>query len=176
MTAIDIFLYMFRAVTYLRVFDKTRYLISMILQVFTDIIPFLIITIFWVLMFTFITLALHRMDEEQTQKRSFFFPVFVVTYLRGLGELSVDDYDTYDFIVFFLSTIVVTMAIFNLLIAIIGNTYEEVKNNREYFDLKEKLEIISDFDNFLNKIGFNKKHKDDFGHQIIAFHPEQEEG
>ena len=174
--ALDIFLYMFRGLTYMRVFDQTRYLISMILQVFSDMISFLIIVIFWVVMFTLISLVLHKLDEEEVEERNSFFPVFTKMYMTAMGELGVDDNNTYDWIVFFIFTIIVTMAIFNLLIAIIGNTYEEVKTNRDYFDLKEKLEIISDFDNFLNKIRFNKKKKEKFHHMIVAFHPESENG
>ena len=119
---------------------------------------------------------LHKLDEEVVEERNSFFPVFTKMYMTAMGELGVDDNNTYDWIVFFIFTIIVTMAIFNLLIAIIGNTYQEVKTNREYFDLKEKLEIISDFDNFLNKIRFNKKKKEKFHHMIVAFHPESENG
>jgi WD40 repeat protein len=173
--AVNIFCYMFRAITYLRVYGPTRYLVSMVLQVFVDMGSFLIITTFWVLMFTFILKALRGMDDEYDPARSDFIKVLLEVFQACLGQYNTDNYVWYDWVVFPFLTIMVTSAIFNLLIAIINNTYEEVRMNREYFDLREKLEIITDFDNFLSKIGFNKVKCEIFNYQMVAFHPEMED-
>ena len=173
--ALNIFCYMFRAITYLRVYGPTRYLVSMVLQVFIDMGSFLIITTFWIFMFTFILMALRGMDEEYDPKRRDFVNVLLEVFQACLGQYGTDEYVWYDWVVFPFLTIMVTIALFNLLIAIINNTYDEVRDNREYFDLREKLEIITDFDNFLSKIGFNNKKSNTFHYQMVAFHPELED-
>ena len=172
MIAIDVFLYMFRGITYLRIFDGTRYLVAMILRVFTDMISFLIISILWVVMFSLIFKVLHRLDEEPKPERSEFWKLFIHVFLLANAEFQSDDYTTIDWIVCVLAVFIVTLAIFNLLIAIIGNTYEWVKENRDYFDIKEKLAIITDFDNFLHQIGFNKKKSSFFSYMVMAYYPE----
>lgn len=180
--AVAISLNMFRGITYLRIFDRTRYLIAMTFRVFTDMISFLTITLFWIITFSFVIFVLRKREYhveleeiEDEEGRHDFFKIFVMCYTSAMGEFDTQGYVYYDWIVFFVSSIMITMAVFNLLIAIIGDTYSEVKANMVFFDLKEKLEIIADFDNFLHKIRFNKKKNKSFSHMIVSFHPEIEE-
>ena len=170
---LDIIFFFFRGITYLRIFKQTRYLISMILRVYLDIIAFMLVLGLFVLGLGMIALQLSFLRDDD--KKLTFLKAIEICYLLALGDF--DSWDTktepYDFVEFIIFTIILTLVMLNLLIAIISNAYEEVKQERDYFDLKEKLGIISDFENFLHKLMRRKSHPEHYKYQIIGYYPTQ---
>lgn len=136
---LDIIFFFIRGITYLRIFKQTRYLISMILRVFFDIVAFLVILFLFIIGLSMIAQQISFIDDNE-DKNLTFRQAITFSYLLALGEFS--DWEpksnVFGLIEFVVMTIILTLVMLNLLIAIISNAYEEVKAEREYFDLKEK--------------------------------------
>lgn len=170
----DILFYFFRGITYLRIFDQTRYLISMILKVFSDIVSFVAIMFIIIIAVSLISINVSALKGETPES---FGPYFSGTYLLILGSFDTSNFnDVADWVFFMLRTICMTLVLLNLLIAIISNAYEEVKERKEFFDIKEKLSIISDFENFMSKILRRISTIPHYKYQIVAFYSEKESG
>ena len=168
----DILFYFLRGITYLRIFKQTRYLISMILKVFIDMLSFITILFLFMVATSMISMNIGQLRGETED----FSKAFITTYLLALGEFQgLEEKNTLvEWIQFIVSTIIFTLVLLNLLIAIISNTYEEVKEQREFFDLKEKLGIISDFENFLCKLLRRPVNSDHYKYQLIAYYHDKE--
>ena len=168
----DIFFYFLRGITYLRIFKQTRYLISMILKVFFDMLSFLIILFLCMAAISMVSMNLKLLRDEEAD----FETSFIDVYLLALGEFrTLETTDTLiEWIQFIVTTIVMTLVLLNLLIAIISNTYEEVKGQRAFFDLKEKLGIISDFENFLCKLLRRVATTNDYKYQLICHYQDKD--
>lgn len=133
-------LYWIRAVTYFRIFDKTRYLIRMIIETFTDIIPFLLI--FFTATFTFALLF------YITTGSASFAETFIFAYQLNFNEFSgfLDGYfyskSVIFWCIFFISSIMNPIILLNLLIAIMSDTYDRVQEDQVVADCKEMAGLI----------------------------------
>ena len=61
-----------RGITMLRVFKPTRYLITMLLQVFSDIIPFMVVLAYVVFIFSYVWRIVYAFGKEEVQEDSFY--------------------------------------------------------------------------------------------------------
>ena len=134
-------LYWARAVTYFRIFDKTRYLIRMIIETFLDIVPFLLI--FFTATFTF-ALLFHIETGSSN-----FSDTFVLAYQLNFNEFSgflkdgySTDYSAMFWFIFFISSIMNPIILLNLLIAIMSDTYDRVQEDQVVADCKEMAGLI----------------------------------
>ena len=66
--------------------------------------------------------------------------IFKVTYTLTLGELDYDQLSSSRFLVFVAYTILITLVLMNLLIAILSDAYELVQSEKKYYEGKVKLE------------------------------------
>jgi len=100
------------------------------------------------------------MEEEKhfTVSRSgnVIIDAFYSQWLLGLGEFemlaitdeseSLEDMDQmYLWMIFVLATLVSQIIMFNTLIAILGDTYSRIMEKRNFYALKARTEIFSDF-------------------------------
>ena len=69
-----------------------------------------------------------------------YLAVFKVTYTLTLGELDYDELSSSRFLVFVAYTILITLVLMNLLIAILSDAYELVQSEKKYYEGKAKLE------------------------------------
>ncbi|OMJ79063.1 hypothetical protein SteCoe_21010 [Stentor coeruleus] len=135
-------LYWARAVTYFRIFDKTRYLIRMIIETFSDIVPFLLI--FFTATFTFSLLFFITNQSDNLAL------TFVYTYKLNFNDFSgflSDDWSTQNFntmfwVIFFISSILNSIVLLNMLIAIMSDTYDRVQEDQVVADCKEMAGLI----------------------------------
>lgn len=134
-------LYWVRAVTYFRIFDKTRYLIRMITETFLDIVPFLLI--FFSSTFTF-SLLFYIITKSEN-----FSETFVYAYQLNFNDFSgfmpngySEDLTEIFWIVFFLASIMNPIILLNMLIAIMSDTYDRVQDDQVVADCKEMAELI----------------------------------
>ena len=134
-------LYWIRAVTYFRIFDKTRYLIRMIIETFVDIVPFLLI--FFTATLTFALLFFIATKSES------FSETFVMAYQLNFNDFSgflTDGYaeglSSIFWCVFFISSIMNPIILLNLLIAIMSDTYDRVQEDQVVADCKEMAGLI----------------------------------
>ena len=70
--------------------------------------------------------------------------------MLSLGEFEVDNFegdgkDTIIWIIFILTTFITQVTFFNMLIAIMGDTFSRVTESKAQSGLREKIGILSDF-------------------------------
>ena len=68
-----------------------------------------------------------------------FLEVFAIAYTLTLGELEFEDSNTLRFFIFVAYTILITLMLMNLIIAILSDAYELVTSETKYYDGKEKI-------------------------------------
>ncbi|OMJ65815.1 hypothetical protein SteCoe_37577 [Stentor coeruleus] len=130
-------LYWARAVTYFRIFDKTRYLIRMIIETFIDVIPFLLI--FFTATFTF-TLLFYITKSSDSLAQT-----FVDTYKLNFNDFSGILDENWErgnlsaifWAIFFIASIINPIVLLNMLIAIMSDTYDRVQEDQVVADCKE---------------------------------------
>jgi len=120
-TAITVFLFLLRGMSYLRIFSNLRYLINMIIQIIKDMLSFMIVLVYWIIgismmFYIFVKAA----DSTGTTT---FVTTLKYTYRLSYGDFNVDDYTSAEWLVFILVSIFIPLILFNLVIAIMGDTY-----------------------------------------------------
>ena len=157
--AFYLFILGFRGITQLRVINSIRYLITMILRVFYDMMPFFTIFGCAILLFSCVELELSKSPEG------------TIVFDPGLDTLFNTMNTVYDigygnwgdatllapqfFVLFIIETLLFPLVMFNLLIAIISNTYEEFEQEKELKDIQELFEILQDLSSIFSFLDLN---------------------
>ena len=139
------FLYFFRTK------ERFGYLIRMIVEVFSDIMPFLLA--FFVVIIAFSDAFYSQSNSRKKDERYLpdFFTSMVNTYQIALGEFTMmDDFkdDISAWVLFLLCTIFNLIVMLNLLIAIISDSYERVNTTKEKVAMKELANLVLDLRHF----------------------------
>ena len=75
---------------------------------------------------------------------------FQHNYILGFGEFSTDEYTEYDWVLFFISSLMIPLVMLNMLISIISDSYYRLQAQEEIEDLKQRLGIIIDSEYMFN--------------------------
>ena len=127
---------------WLRLFESTAAFIRMLYEIIEDVKPFLTFLVIAIAMFANSMLLLDqnrrllKADNEDGIISSIFGIAFldsyVRTYLVALGEFDIDNYEGPDsalsWIFFLLATFIAQIIFMNLLIAIMGDTFDRVQD------------------------------------------------
>ena len=155
-----------RSITWLRIFKPTRYLITMVLQVFVDIIPFIVILSSVIVIFAFVWRAsptLGYIDESTIDdiQLTFYHSIYDSTNIifgnSPQEDPSGDRFTLIRFIVIVIGNVCLALALLNFLIAIISGTYEKINEDKDLHDAKELMNIIIEFDILLSWRSSDKK-------------------
>ena len=152
-----------RAITWLRVFGPTRYLITMVFQVFIDMIPFLVVFITAIIIYTFIWRLSPLLEDPLPQStlepdgfyNTLYIPVMLIFGNGQTGEKIGGEDVNFSIIRFginIVGNVVLSLCFLNFLIAIISGTYEKVNEKKDLYDVKELLNMIIEFNAFLENI------------------------
>ena len=138
---------------YLRIFRPTSSFIRMIIEMFKDIRVFLLI--FFIGIFAFANFY-YILDQGNSEKVVGIFEgsyggAVIYTYMQALGELGYDGFGGSQFPelywgIFSMSTILLTITMLNLLIAIMGDTFERVQEVAHEAQAKEICSFIEEYD------------------------------
>ena len=144
---------------WIRVFETMAFFIQLIKLTLRDVAGFLVLFVVALLAFgipmLYIQLDLLEADEKAP---NFLFALFSKAlypqYLIALGEFPLDDYDgkpyEWIFVLFFIATTFFTMiTVLNMLITIMGETFDNMSPAREVNATKTKLEFISNMEKSL---------------------------
>jgi len=119
---------------YLRIFRPTSSFIRMIIEMFKDISVFLLIYFIGILSFATLYYILDKGNTINVTnfEEDSYLNAFLYTYMQSLGELGYDGFESSEsaslyWVIFFMSTIMLTITMLNLLIAIMGDTYDRVQ-------------------------------------------------
>jgi hypothetical protein len=164
-----------RALTWLRVFKPVRYLITMVLQVFKDMIAYIVVLAGAIIGLTFVwrmsgyfSPAAYQFDEESDENRqvlTFFHALQVVTGMMfgNFPDKEPDDspFSPFKFFIICLMGLVLALALTNLLIAIINQTYNNIEDKKKVYDLREVMGLILEFNGQWSHLVNTKKLKPD---------------
>lgn len=124
-----------RGITYFRVFDKTRYLIKLIMEATVDIVSFFIILFYSTLAFALIYNSMGESDENG-EKMSF-EKDFITSFKLNLGDFSEKTDTLLGLTIFIAVSIINPVIMLNLLISIMSDTYNRVKQSSIVADSRE---------------------------------------
>ena len=143
-----------RGTTWLRVFKSTRYLITMVLQVFLDFIPFLAVFASVIFLFAFLWRMSAGLGElEPSEPLGFYESLYdSVMIIFGNSPDQETIASVVRFIIIVIGNIVLALVFANFLIAIISGTFERINEEKDLYDIKELLSMIQDFDSFLSPV------------------------
>jgi hypothetical protein len=134
--AIGVFFMWFKFLYFFRIFKKYGYLIRLIITVISDMSTFLVVLFFTLVAFgdTFLTISNGNKEPPHEPFVHGFFDAIIYTYLTTLGSFDLETFKnsiaTNLLIAFFLTcTVFNTIVMLNLLIAIISETFAQVKEN-----------------------------------------------
>jgi hypothetical protein len=146
---------------FLRIFKKTSSFIRMIIEMFIDIGTFMLIFFIGILAFsnTFYILdmvQLSRTDELTGEVELYsisgdsYFTSIVYVYSTSLGEFNTDDINDHPFrymywFLFFGTTIFLMITLLNLIISIMGDSFDRIYDVRKESQLKEICSFISEY-------------------------------
>ena len=152
-----------RFLLYLRTFEKFSWMIRLIQQSLYDMRYFIFVFFFIVFAFadSFLSIAellkLRQKEEagidtsvadEPTEDKNVYetyFKTYIgaikMSYLTSLGEFADEtgDYEDYEWLIFFLSTIINVIVMLNALIALTGETFSEIYANQVSSGYREKV-------------------------------------
>ena len=145
----------------------------MILAVFTDIIPFLMILIAAILVFACLEINISKSIEGDGFTGTFndFLKKIDQVYDIGYGNWDgQNEYPTNLYSIYLFQTLLFPLVMFNLLIAIISQTFETYVEDREKFDIEELMEILLDYDSLfvLRQSCFRGKREPKYLHIFTA--------
>ena len=143
-----------RCVFHLKVVDGIRYLVSMLGRVFVDMKFFIILLLTAILAFSAIETQLSK--SISPSEDSFFNPEFnfflkKINGIYNIGYGNWEDSSTYTanfYFFYLLETLLVPLVMFNLLIAIISETFADFQENKTLIDYRELIGILADFSCF----------------------------
>lgn len=135
-----------RGISCFRMFDNTRYMVRLIIQVIIDITTFFFILFYATLAFAFIY---YMRNPEKS-----FAMYLTVAYRLDLGDFETNFTSYFDWGLFFAATMINPLIMLNLLIAIMSDTATLVDEIDDICGRRELTEMIID----IEKVMFWKKH------------------
>ena len=146
---------------FMRLFSATARFIRMIQQVIIDIFAFGMAFVFCIMAIgqTYFILAQNSylLDEPDTLfSGANYMQAIIFAYENGLLFFQVDSYDDdfagqFEWFVFYLNTILITIILLNLLIGLMGDTYDNVNELGEKSKLQELCAMISENEFVINR-------------------------
>ena len=157
----------FRGLSGLRLNNKMRYLIAMILQVFIDLAGFIVISFFCIVIFSVIGvnhLSLTQVEEDfegwntlRTQMDAYFNVLFG-------NWAEANNFETNRFSVYIFSAVFIGLILANLVIGMISHTFEVFQETKELVDTKQILDLLLEHAHLLSYFrGRGITQKDELG-------------
>lgn len=158
------FLHLFswaKGVSYFRIFSSTRYMVNLLQEVVKDILAFIIIFFYFTLAFTFMLVSV-----QDSQNYSDFYRLGD-TFLLNFGSFTISEEDHWlMWLCFVISSMINFLVMVNLLISIIGDTYDKVQTFKVIADRRELAEIILEIEELM--IWKRKVNADRYLHMVCS--------
>jgi WD40 repeat protein len=129
----------FRGVSYFRIYKPTRYLINLLIAACKDIAAFLIIIFYSDLSFAIVFYSINALGPDNTGN---FFAYATSFYDLNLGNSNTSNFYGLSWVYYVAVTIFNPIIMINLLISILGDTYENVKAAEVVNDAEELISLI----------------------------------
>lgn len=175
--AISVLVLYFKLFYFLRIFFATAYLVRMIIEIMLDMKFFVSVLMIATVAFANAFYILGRNSDPETGNLAGenFFDALIFSYKMGLGDFITDGFVTQDeellWILFLLNSLIILIVLLNLVIAIMGDTFDRVQETQDNAMLKELTNMIRENEFlFSRKITFKK------AKYIVVIEPEKAEG
>jgi hypothetical protein len=139
-----------RLVGYLRIFDQFRYMIRMCTEVVKALGPFIIL---YITIITAIILAYYSDSESKYTFKELIVNIYSLSY----GQFNTDSDTEMQKFIFILATLIITLTMLNLIIALMDDIFQQVKSALDIADRKEMASIILEVDSILWMRNYTKK-------------------
>jgi WD40 repeat protein len=136
-----------RGLAYFRTFKYTRIFVSMILTAIRDTSSFLIVLLYVTIAYCslFKALDLYVKPEDKLG----IVDTIKLAYELELGDFDSDKYSIGQYIIFIVASILNLIVMLNLLISILGDSYDKVQLTLVESDYSQKLEVILEIEKML---------------------------
>ena len=142
---VSMIIFSIRSFLLLKVIDGVRYLVAMIKQVFIDMVSFLIMLAWSILVVAYSEIEISKMTAVEGETSSFIASLSrVYDLLYTQWTVNQANFTLSQFILFYCFTIFLPLIMFNLLIAIISKTYEQFEENKEVYGYRETIDLLVD--------------------------------
>mmetsp|Transcript_14505 Transcript_14505/g.14597 ORF Transcript_14505/g.14597 Transcript_14505/m.14597 type:complete len:211 (+) Transcript_14505:2937-3569(+) len=118
-------------------------MISLITEVLQDMSSFMILLFYSTLAFSFIFLITEQDDQKS------FVSYIANSYLFNLGESNSDGLNVIQSVTFLITTMINVIVMMNLLVSILGDTFDKVQENLEIADFTALAEMILEIETLL---------------------------
>lgn len=148
-----------------RVFTSTAALIRMIIEITFDMRYFLVLMLVAVAGFanSFYILARNDTEADPVFTGNSYGEAFLYSYRTGMGDFSVDGFEFRDLILtyslWFLNTLIILIVFLNMLLAIMGDTFDRVQETVENNMIRELVGMMVENANLVNRKRLFKKSK-----------------
>ena len=139
---------------WLRLFEDTGFYVLLVEETLYDIRFFLLLLLTTLMMFgvPLVMLDANSNDEKEIIEGTFNFWIADLVYnqyMLSLGEFGLDNFGDHPqailaYLFFVASTAISSLTMLNMLIAIMGDSYAKVVENRQINSTKMKLKILGD--------------------------------
>ena len=146
---------------WLRIFASTAFFYKLLTQTLVDITAFLVMLIVVLAMSAnlfYITNIWRKSQYDVWMKSKYaegvydetiegesFVSSLLYSYNLSLGEFGQDNFDGYTWTLFIFATFIVQITFMNMLIAIMGDTFDKVTDAKIESSLSEKISMLADF-------------------------------
>ncbi|CDW88467.1 UNKNOWN [Stylonychia lemnae] len=129
----------------------------MIIEIIKDMASFTIILVYWIVGFS-LMFYLFTFDKDNDFQDSFdiydqvqmFVNSLQFTYMLSFGDFETSGFTAQQWILFIISTFFIPLVLFNLIIAVMGDTYDRVQTLATSVDLKEQAKLVMEVEGLLN--------------------------
>ena len=160
LAAISSFLLWVKVIDWLRLFQNTAFYVHLIKETVIDMKSFMVVILVWFMAFgtSFYLLTSNRNDNQVHQVSNFWvINAFEKQYEWAVGEFMVEGLDTdgesqtlFVYFFFIASTFSMQIIFFNMLIAIMGDTFSKVNDDQDNYARQTKLNIMADYTALIN--------------------------
>jgi hypothetical protein len=144
LTALTVFICWIRGITYFRTFKYTRIFVNMILSAVRDTSSFLIIILYTTIPYA----TLFKISEVPEERRNL-VGTLTLAYEQALSSFDTEKYSAGQWIIFILASIINCIIMLNLLISILGDSYERVQVSLVESDYSQMLEVIIELEKLM---------------------------
>lgn len=138
-----------RGLSFFRLFNDTRYIIQLLVNVIKDMRSFIILLTYSTISFSMI-LMVQRKDRSFTNELK-------ISFMMNLGEFETEGFDGLSWVIFMFMSVLNVIVLLNMLIALMGETFSRVRERSEIADFIEIAKMLLEVETVLTNADKGKK-------------------
>ena len=173
-SSVSVLILYFKIFYFLRIFFETGYLVRMIIEIVKDMRNFVLILLISVFAFANSYYILGRNSGSTNFAGENVAGAFIFSWNMAIGNSDTSGFGTRDevilWIIYVINLIINLVMLLNLVVAIMGDTFDKVQKTQEYSMLQELSQVIRE-----NEFLFSRKRVFKKAKYILVIEPEKAE-